>query len=56
MMTSIHELLKKEAEAVLNIPVSDAYEKAVALIVEQVHNKRGKLVTTGMGKAGHWQK
>ena len=25
MMTSIHELLKKEAEAVLNIPVSDAY-------------------------------
>ena len=51
-MTSIHELLKKEAEAVLNIPVSDAYEKAVALIVEQVHNKRGKLVTTGMGKAG----
>ena len=50
MMTSIHELLKKEAEAVLNIPVSDAYEKAVALIVEQVHNKRGKLVTTGMGK------
>lgn len=52
MMTSIHELLKKEAEAVLNIPVSDAYEKAVALIVEQVHNKRGKLVTTGMGKAG----
>ena len=52
MMTSIHELLKKEAEAVLNIPVSDAYEKAVALIVEQVHNKKGKLVTTGMGKAG----
>ena len=51
MMTSIHELLKKEAEAVLNIPVSDAYEKAVALIVEQVHNKRGKLVTTGMGKS-----
>ena len=48
-MTSIHELLKKEA-AVLNIPVSDAYEKAVALIVEQVHNK-GKLVTTGMGKS-----
>ena len=28
MMTSIHELLQKEAQAVLNIPITDAYEKA----------------------------
>ena len=27
MMTSIHELLQKEAQAVLNIPITDAYEK-----------------------------
>ncbi len=33
MMTSIHELLQKEAQAVLNIPITDAYEKAVELIV-----------------------
>lgn len=52
MIESIKQLLQKEAEAVLNIPVGDAYEKAVALIVEQVHHKRGKLVTSGMGKAG----
>ena len=52
MMTSIHELLQKEAQAVLNIPITDAYEKAVELIVEQIHRKKGKLVTTGMGKAG----
>lgn len=52
MISSINELLQREAQAVLNIPVTDAYEKAVALIVEQVHHKHGKLVTSGMGKAG----
>ena len=52
MKDSINELLKKEAQAVLNIPVTDAFEEAVNLIVEQVYQKRGKLVTSGMGKAG----
>ena len=52
MKESIIQLLKKEAEAVMNIPVTDAFEQAVNLIVEQVHNKKGKLVTSGMGKAG----
>lgn len=52
MIESIKELLKKEAEAVLNIPVTDAYEKAVELIVDHVHRRKGKLVTSGMGKAG----
>jgi len=52
MIESINAILRKEAEAVLNIPVNDEYEKAVRLIVEQVYIKRGKLVTTGMGKAG----
>ncbi len=52
MIDSIKELLRKEAEAVANIPITDNYEKAVNLIVEQVHQKRGKLVTSGMGKAG----
>lgn len=52
MISSINELLQREAQAVLNIPVTDGYEKAVALIVEQVHHKHGKLVTSGMGKAG----
>ena len=52
MKNSINELLRKEAEAVLNIPVTEEFEKAVNLIVEQVHQKKGKLVTSGMGKAG----
>lgn len=52
MNPTIHELLQREAQAVLNIPVTDSYDKAVDLIVEQVHRKKGKLVTSGMGKAG----
>ncbi|MGI6218559.1 MAG: KpsF/GutQ family sugar-phosphate isomerase [Bacteroidaceae bacterium] len=52
MIDSIKDILRREADAVLNIPVTDAFEKAVRLIVEQVHVKKGKLVTSGMGKAG----
>ena len=52
MKESINKLLKREAEAVMNIPVTDAFGKAVNLIVEQVHERKGKLVTSGMGKAG----
>lgn len=52
MISSINELLQHEAQAVLSIPVTDAYRQAVDLIVEQVHRKKGKLVTSGMGKAG----
>lgn len=52
MMEAIKELLQKEAEAVLNIPIGNEYNKAIDMIVEQIHDKGGKLVTTGMGKAG----
>ena len=52
MIESIQELLQKDAQAVRNIPVTDAYERAVELIVEQIHRRKGKLVTSGMGKAG----
>lgn len=45
------EILNAESEAIKNIPVTDDFERAVALIVE--HSKRGgKLVTSGMGKCG----
>lgn len=49
---NISKLLQQEADAILNIPITDEFEKAIALIVEQVHKKKGKLVTSGMGKAG----
>ncbi|MFN8240992.1 MAG: SIS domain-containing protein [Bacteroidales bacterium] len=52
MKNRVSEIFKSEAEAVLGIPVSDSYEKAVELIHEHVHVRKGKLVTSGMGKAG----
>lgn len=52
MIDTIHELLRQEAEAVAAIPVTEAFSEAVALIVEHVHHRHGKLVTSGMGKAG----
>ncbi len=48
----MQKILQQEATAILNIPLGDPYEKAIALIIEQVHRKKGKLVTSGMGKAG----
>lgn len=49
---NISSILEHEAEAIRNIPISDNYTKAIELIVEQVNRKKGKLVTSGMGKAG----
>lgn len=45
-------IIQQEADAVLNIPVTEDYVKAVELIIEYVHKKNGKLITSGMGKAG----
>ncbi|MDR2498333.1 MAG: SIS domain-containing protein [Tannerellaceae bacterium] len=52
MNEDVLSIIRQEAEAVMNIPVSDDYAKAVNLITECVHNKNGKLITSGMGKAG----
>ncbi|MBP5691930.1 MAG: SIS domain-containing protein [Bacteroidaceae bacterium] len=52
MIESIKDIVKREAQAILNIPIGDEYEKAVELIVNQVHVLKGKLITSGMGKAG----
>jgi arabinose-5-phosphate isomerase len=49
---NIVSILEQEAEAVRRIPVSQAYEAAVDLIVEHVHRSGGSLIISGMGKAG----
>mgnify|MGYP001821152940 CR=1 FL=1 len=49
---TVKAILQHEAEAVLNIPATDHFDRAVRLIHQQVHEKGGKLVTSGMGKAG----
>lgn len=52
MESDIIGLIKAEAQAILNIPVSDAFGKTLDIIYRQVHEKKGKLIVTGMGKAG----
>lgn len=52
MKQTVSEVLQHEASAILEIPVTDNFESAIELIHKQVHEKGGKLVTSGMGKAG----
>lgn len=52
VLAEIESLLKKESDAVLNIPVSDSFIKAVDLIYRKVHVEGGKVIASGMGKAG----
>lgn len=48
----MHQILHDESKAIKNIPYSPDYDRAVELIIEHVHRRGGKLVTSGMGKAG----
>lgn len=48
----MREILDAESKAIAEIPYTEDYDKAVELIVERVHRRGGKLVTSGMGKAG----
>jgi len=53
MTETIQQILKQEAEAILQIPVNETYVRVVELIHEHVHQKGGKVIASGMGKAGH---
>ncbi len=48
----IRRIIDYEASAISKIPITDDYEKAINLLYEQVHKKQGKVVASGMGKAG----
>lgn len=52
MKETIRKVIAHEAKAIQNIPVEDGLVVAIDLIHKQVHEKNGKLVTSGMGKAG----
>ena len=52
VQSKIQALIAKEVEAIKNIPIDGIIQNAIELIHEQVHVKRGKLVVSGMGKAG----
>ncbi|MBQ9591539.1 MAG: SIS domain-containing protein [Paludibacteraceae bacterium] len=48
----IQALLTAEANAVKSLPITEDYQTAIKLIVTHVNEKGGKLVCSGMGKAG----
>jgi len=52
MIERIREIFKNEASAINNIPVTPGFGEAIRIIHSHVHGKRGKLVLSGMGKAG----
>lgn len=52
MEERIKQIFTEEASAINRIPVTDAYARAIEIIFLHVHGKKGKLVTSGMGKAG----
>jgi arabinose-5-phosphate isomerase len=52
MVETVREIFRKEALAIERIPVTGSFEEAIVIIHRQVHGKKGKLVTSGMGKAG----
>jgi arabinose-5-phosphate isomerase len=52
MKEKIKAIFEAEAAALLNTPVTDGYSKTIEIIYTHVHLKKGKLVTSGMGKAG----
>ncbi len=52
MKEEMQRILEAEANAIRNIPVSENIGTAVELLFDTVHNKGGKVVASGMGKAG----
>lgn len=49
MLKRAKEIIEAEAEALRRIPLDDSFEVAV----NTLYNCKGKIITTGMGKAGH---
>lgn len=49
---SMRNILDAESRAIASIPYTPDYDRAIELILEHVHRRGGKLVTSGMGKAG----
>lgn len=52
MLEEIKALLDQESRAISQIPATDSFLKATDLIYKRVHMMKGKLICSGMGKAG----
>lgn len=53
IVEDIKKILDSEAEAIRSIPVNENYAKVVEMVHEKVHGCGGKIIASGMGKAGH---
>jgi arabinose-5-phosphate isomerase len=52
MTDFIQQIIEREALAIRKIPVTSDYEKSVEILFRHIHQQKGKMVTSGMGKAG----
>ncbi len=52
VQSKIQELIDQEVQAIRNIPIDGIIQEAIELVYQQVHIKKGKVVVSGMGKAG----
>jgi arabinose-5-phosphate isomerase len=52
MKDIVGKIFESEASAITRIPVTDSYNKVTEIIYQHIHKKNGKLITSGMGKAG----
>lgn len=52
MISEIKNIFLHEAEAIKNIPVTGDFIRAIDVIHQAVHGNGGKVVVSGMGKAG----
>lgn len=52
MTEDIKEIIAREIEGIRNIPVDSSIINAIELIFSKVHEKGGKVVVSGLGKAG----
>lgn len=52
MNQTIQTILEAEAKAILHIPQTNDFDKVVNILFRYVHQEHGKVITTGLGKAG----
>ena len=52
MKAKINSIVQKEIDAINNIPIDGIVESVIEVLYKRIHKKKGKLIVSGMGKAG----
>ncbi|MCS6904715.1 MAG: SIS domain-containing protein [Bacteroidia bacterium] len=52
MLDFVKKIIEQEANAILSIPLSNPFDQTITCLYEQVHIKKGKVIFSGLGKAG----